>query len=194
MWRWLRLYWLVVLVSPFLVACGGDGGRPSPTGASVTQYMVITIDVEALPARQSEDHVQRLIHGNFPHSGRAGNVDMMDIADRHNVRLTFFLDVLEEVNYSKQIEAVAILISECGHDLQLHTHVEIMPDVFFARLGFERKDTSSFIETEASALLDETKRMAILSQEYSNVSMGKSDRRDSCFIYRTALVDPRSIR
>ncbi len=155
--RWTRLIYLVFPLLAFVAGCGG--GSEQPSVASVPQYLVITIDVEALPLRQSQEHVERLIYGNFPGQGRAGIVDMMDIADRHNVKLTFFLDVLEEVIYPKQIEAVARLIVARGHDLQLHTHAEIMPDEFFKKLGFPRKISNELNQAEAAALFAEVKHI-----------------------------------
>lgn len=159
--RCKRVFWLVTAPLLTLVAgCGGGGGADgelpsSPAPSSDVQYLVITIDVEALPARQSQDHVDRLIYGNFPGRGRAGIVEMMDIADRHEVKLSFFLDVLEEVIYPTQIEAVAKLIVARGHDLQLHTHLEPMPAAFFAKAGFPRKPSNELNEAEADALFRE---------------------------------------
>lgn len=138
---------------------GGGGGQPAAPAAQGLQYLVVTIDVEALPGRQSEDHVERLIYGNFPGRGRAGIVEMMDIADRHQVKLTFFLDVLEEVLYPTQIEAAAELIVRRGHDLQLHTHPEQMPRAFFAKLGFPRKASNELSEAEADALFREVRNI-----------------------------------
>jgi len=156
--RWTRHVFFAFPLLAFVAACGG--GSDQPTAASVVpQYLVITIDVEAQPARQSQDHVERLIYGNFPGQGHAGIVDMMDIADRHNVKLTFFLDVLEEVLYPKQIEAVARLIVARGHDLQLHTHPENMPDAFFKKLGFPRTISNELNQAEAAALFAEVKHI-----------------------------------
>ena len=155
-----RLLWLVVALLTLVAGCGGaDGEQPSPAVARPVQYLVVTIDVEALPLRQSQDHVDRLIYGNFPGQGRAGIVEMMDIADRYGVKLTFFLDVLEEVVYPKQIEAAAKLIVARGHDLQLHTHPEIMPAAFFAKMGFARKASNDLNEAEADALFREVKNI-----------------------------------
>ncbi|HMN74567.1 MAG TPA: hypothetical protein PKC97_00755 [Burkholderiaceae bacterium] len=157
--RNLRLLGLVLFVLTFANACGGGGDQIAPTDPSTTQYLVITIDVEAQPTRQDKDHVQRLIYGNFPGLGRAGIVDMMDIADRHRVKLTFFLDVLEEIIYPSEIEAVAHLIVDRGHDLQLHTHPDIMPDDWWRKIGVLRKDPNKFTKADADALFTEAKRI-----------------------------------
>ena len=156
----VRVICVVFLLLTVVAGCGGGGGdQPSTPVAQPVQYLVVTIDVEAQPARQSQHHVDRLIYGNFPGQGRAGIVEMMDIADRYRVKLTFFLDVLEEVVYPTQIEAVAKLIVARGHDLQLHTHPENMPDAFFAKLGFPRKISNEFSESEADALFREVKNI-----------------------------------
>lgn len=56
--------------------------------------VAITIDVDAQPARTPENQVDHLIWGRV--NGReAGLGKMMDIADRHNVKLTCFVDILE---------------------------------------------------------------------------------------------------
>lgn len=139
-----------------LAGSGGSPlGQPVSWGFDVVQYLVITIDTEALPHRQSQDHVQRLIYGNFPGQGRAGIVEMMDAADRHHVKLTFFLDLLEEWLYPGEIEAVAKLIVQRGHDLQPHCHVSDMPDAFYTRSGLPRTDTSTYTEAQGLLLLDE---------------------------------------
>jgi hypothetical protein len=158
--RGVRMIWLVFPLLTLVAGCGGaDGDQPSPPVTQDVQYLVVTIDVEAQPSRQSQHHVDRLIYGNFPGQGRAGIVEMMDIADRYSVKLTFFLDVLEEVLYPTQIEAVAKLIVARGHDLQLHTHPENMPDAFFAKLGFPRKISNELSEPEADALFREVKNI-----------------------------------
>lgn len=154
MTRFLRASGLLFSIWMLIAGCGA-GDQSSPPAAGAVQYLVITIDVEALPARASQDHVQRLIYGSFPGRGRAGIVEMMDIADRRGVKLTFFLYVLEEVIYPKEIEPVAKLIVARGHDLQLHTHPDAMPDAFFTKLGFARKSSNELNESEAAALFAE---------------------------------------
>ena len=91
------------------------------------KYLIITIDTEAQSPRQSHDHVQRLIYGNFS-DGRAGILEMMDEADQAGVQLTFFVDVLEDTLYPGEIREVLRTIHARGHDIQLHQHAYLIPD------------------------------------------------------------------
>jgi len=52
---------------------------------------MIPVDVEAQPRRAPEAPLERLIWGRLP-EGQAGIAEMMDIAERHGVALTMFLD------------------------------------------------------------------------------------------------------
>lgn len=140
-----------------LTGCGGGTGDTSDVRQ--TQYLVITVDTEAQPARQSHDHVKRLMYGDFDREGRAGIIDMMDIADKYGIQLTFFLDVIEEILYPKKIETVAKLIVARNHDLQLHFHLDEMSDSFFTESGVAKKPSNRFNEAEATALLNEVTRI-----------------------------------
>ena len=91
------------------------------------KYLIITIDTEAQSSRQSHDHVQRLIYGNFS-EGRAGIIEMMDEAEDVGVQLTFFVDVLEDTLYPGEIREVLRTIHARGHDIQLHQHAYLIPD------------------------------------------------------------------
>ncbi len=98
---------------------------------------MITVDVEAFPRRAEKDHVERLIWGRYP-DGCGGIGEMMDIADKHNVKLVMFLDFVEEFLYGEAIVEVARAIHARGHDLQLHSHPEIFPDSFWEERGLPR--------------------------------------------------------
>jgi len=102
--------------------CLGDNNPPDEG----KKYLIITIDAEAQTPRQSTDHVQRLIYGNFS-DGRAGIIEMMDEADKVNVKLTFFVDVLEDTLYPGEIREVLHTIHDRGHDIQLHQHPWLIP-------------------------------------------------------------------
>lgn len=122
-------------------------------------YLVITVDVEALPGRAPSDHVRRLIYGDFGAAHREGIEEMMDAADRVGVKITFFLDVLEESLYPGEISEVAKRIVARGHDVQLHTHPDKPPPSFWSELGITAKPSASFSRADASALFAYTQRL-----------------------------------
>ena len=99
---------------------------------------MITIDVEAQPGRADRDHVDRLIWGKYP-EGRAGIGEMMDIADKHGVKLTMFLDYCEEHLYGDTLLDVGREIHRRGHDLQLHAHLDFLSSGFWANRGIARE-------------------------------------------------------
>ncbi|HKG27365.1 MAG TPA: methyltransferase domain-containing protein, partial [Thermomicrobiales bacterium] len=104
--------------------------------------LMITVDVEARPARSRTDPLDRLIWGRFP-EGEFGIGRMMSVAERHGVELTMFLDYAEEYLYGDALLDVGREIHRRGHDLQLHLHPEFMPANFFAALGLDRPDNLS---------------------------------------------------
>lgn len=86
---------------------------------------ILTVDVEALPMRAADNHVDRLVYGRCG-SGEWGIGKIMDIADSHNTGMTFFLDFAEvELYGDKIIEAGKYIISR-GHDLQIHCHYKYL--------------------------------------------------------------------
>lgn len=92
--------------------------------------VALTVDVEAHTIRAAGDHVERLIWGR--QGGReAGIGAMMDIADRHGVPMTFFLDYPEAELYGESLLDVGREIHRRGHDLEPHCHAEyLMKRVF----------------------------------------------------------------
>ena len=92
--------------------------------------VALTVDVEAHPIRAAEDHVNRLIWGR--QNGReAGIQTMMDIADRHGVPMTFFLDYPEAELYGEDLLDVGREIHRRGHDLEPHCHAEYLMKPLF---------------------------------------------------------------
>lgn len=96
--------------------------------------LIITIDVEAGPHLQSADHVDRLIWGKFGEH-RLGIGRMMEIAERFGQKLTFFLDYCETLRWPGEFERISRVISERGHDIQLHAHTQFLTDVFWKERG-----------------------------------------------------------
>lgn len=92
--------------------------------------IALTVDVEAHPIRAAEDHVNRLIWGR--QNGReAGIRTMMDIADRHGVPMTFFLDYPEYELYGEAMLDAGREIHRRGHDLEPHCHAEYVVKKIF---------------------------------------------------------------
>lgn len=106
---------------------------------------IITIDVEALRHRAKTDHVKRLIWGDWSDlgSGRAGIIEMMDIADSHGVGLSFYLDVAEEDLHGSAIGKVGKYILERGHDLQMHLHPNYITERTWSEIGFSTPNSTA---------------------------------------------------
>jgi len=115
---------------------------------------MVTVDVEAQPRRADCDHVDRLIWGKYP-EGRAGIGEMMDIADKHGVKLTMFLDYCEEHLYGDSLLDVGREIHRRGHDLQLHAHLDFLSSSFWANRGIAREVSLNKVDAaQSSALFD----------------------------------------
>lgn len=86
---------------------------------------ILTVDVEALAIRAPFQHVDRLIYGNI-NGEKWGIGKMMDIADKYDVRMTFFLDFSEVELYGEKIIEAGKYVALRGHDLQVHCHYDIL--------------------------------------------------------------------
>jgi ubiquinone/menaquinone biosynthesis C-methylase UbiE len=111
---------------------------------------MITVDVEAQPARAERDPLERLIWGRYPGEEEAGIGRMMEIADKHGVKLTMFLDYCEEGIYGEGILDVAREIERRGHDLQLHAHLDFMPRSFWANNGLAPEFNLNLVTSDQS--------------------------------------------
>lgn len=120
------------------------------------QNFLVTVDVEALPARAEKDHIDRLIWGSFPGTKAAGLREMMSEAERHSLRLTCFFDYCEFDLYGDRLLEVAREIAARGHDLQLHAHPELMHTETWKRLGMQKPAVplNDFSEDQADRLFD----------------------------------------
>ncbi len=116
--------------------------------------LMITVDVEAQPARAEGDHVARLIWGEHP-AGRAGIGEMMDVAERHGVALTMFLDYCEEPLYGESLLDAGRQIHRRGHDLQLHAHLDFLADDFWRSRGIKPERSLNEVDSlQAAAVFD----------------------------------------
>ena len=89
---------------------------------------MLTVDVEALRRRAESDHVNTLIYG------RVGGMEygigrMMDIADKHHIKMTFFVDFAECEVYGDEIIEVGKYVISRGHDLQVHCHYNFLEKI-----------------------------------------------------------------
>jgi Methyltransferase domain len=116
--------------------------------------LIITVDVEALPNRQASAHVDRLIWGRF-NQAEWGINQMMDIAQRYDKRLTFFLDYCEVFLYPGVFEQVSKAITGRSHDAQLHAHPELLPPRFWSERGMPpaRQSLTSYSREHALGLM-----------------------------------------
>lgn len=88
-------------------------------------YAMISVDVEALPGRAKEDHVNRLIYGTFD-GGRYGISRLCEILEERDIRATFFVDFACCCLHGDEgIFEAARLLRDRGHDVQLHMHSEV---------------------------------------------------------------------
>ena len=122
-------------------------------------YLVISIDVEALPERAPSNHVERLIYGDFGEAHREGIEEMMDAADHAGVQISFFLDVLEVSRFPQQIAEVAKRIVARGHDVELHAHPDNVPAEFWSELGIPPARLVAFTRSDAAALFGYAHRL-----------------------------------
>lgn len=123
--------------------------------------LMITVDVEAQPARAERDHVNRLIWGRFP-EGTAGIGEMMDIASRYSAPMTMFLDWAETDLYGDDIGEVGRQILGRGHDLQLHVHTDFFSEAFWnSNQIAPQTDLNLLTTSQAEAIVAELVRRQV---------------------------------
>lgn len=102
------------------------------------RYALITVDVEAQPGRASDDHVNRLVWGEHQ-GGTAGVREMCSAADEVSAKLVFFVDACGVYLHGRPFSDAVRWMVDSGHDVQLHTHSEFLPDAFWHEHGFEAR-------------------------------------------------------
>lgn len=89
---------------------------------------MLTVDVEAMPNRVASNHVKTLIYGKT--GGKEYGIGrMMDIADKHNIKMSFFVDFAECELYGNEILEVGRYVISRGHDLQVHCHYNLLEKI-----------------------------------------------------------------
>lgn len=99
------------------------------------RYALVSVDTEALPKRAPSDHLNRLIWGKHE-NGRAGVREMCAVADEFCCKLVFFVDACGAYFYGEAFNEVVRWLDAAGHDVQLHTHSEYLPEEFWKTHGF----------------------------------------------------------
>ena len=99
------------------------------------RYALITVDAEAQPKRAPGDHVKRLIWGEHE-NGTAGIREMCAVADDVSSKLIYFVDSCGVYLHGTPFAEAVRWLVHAGHDVQLHTHSEFLPNSFWAEHGF----------------------------------------------------------
>lgn len=109
--------------------------------------IMLTVNVEALPAQAADHHVDTLIYGRLD-GGEWGIKSMMDTAERYGVKMTFFVDFAEVELYGEQIIEVGKYIVSRGHDLQIYCHFELLREQIHRHFHDVDDDCSKWCEDE----------------------------------------------
>jgi hypothetical protein len=105
---------------------------------SKDRYALLTVDTEAQPKRAAQDHVARLIWGQHE-QGTAGIREMCAAADEVGSKLVFFVDACGVYFHGETFAEATRWLVQAGHDVQLHTHSEFLPDSFWDEHGFAHR-------------------------------------------------------
>lgn len=100
------------------------------------KYLLLTVDVEALPKRATDEHVKKLMWGEHS-GGRAGVQEISNIGREFNVSHVFFVDYCGAFDRRNEIDEVVRWLVSAGEDVQLHTHSEYLPESFWKATGFK---------------------------------------------------------
>lgn len=88
--------------------------------AAASTKVMVTVDVESY--ERGNGNPDKQIWGKQP-DGEHGIRRIMDLLQKHRLKGVFYLNVYEAAKFGEpQIAAVARVINERGHDLELHTH------------------------------------------------------------------------
>jgi SAM-dependent methyltransferase len=84
----------------------------------------ISFDVEALPGRAREDHINRLIWGRIG-GAEFGIRKISNILNQHKIKGNFLIDLATSVLYGDKVVAeIGHFLLEQGHELHAHLHSE----------------------------------------------------------------------
>lgn len=100
------------------------------------KYLLLTVDVEALPKRAADNHVTNLMWGEHS-NGRAGVREISDIGREFGSSHIFFVDYCAAFDRRSEIDELVKWLVSAGEDVQLHTHSEYLPEEFWPQHGFK---------------------------------------------------------
>lgn len=92
--------------------------------------LIITVDTEALPARASDKHVEKLIWGKHP-KGTAGIREICEVVEKHGGKIISFLDVAGSFCDLTAFREVNSFLTRRCHDVEWHYHPEILGKEFW---------------------------------------------------------------
>ena len=100
-----------------------------------SRYAMLTVDVEALPKRAIDSHVDKLIWGRHS-KGTAGIEQLHSIGLEYNAPHIYFVDLCGAYDSLSELKNVVAWLHAAGGDVQLHSHPEVLPEVFWNHHGF----------------------------------------------------------
>lgn len=103
---------------------------------TINRYALVSVDTEALPKRAPSDHLNRLIWGRHER-GTAGIRELCSVAEDFCCKLVFFVDACGDHFYGESFRDMVRWLDAAGHDVQLHTHSEYLPETFWTENGFK---------------------------------------------------------
>jgi len=152
-----------IITSPFPHSCRYLRGRikchsiadDSPSSKYAKPKLVITIDTEALNHRAANHHLDKLLVGDFGNAESYGILRMMEIAEKHGVALSFFVDLCGYENYGQRLIDLGRQIYHRGHDVQLHAHPLEIDQVLWKKIGVRHQvDLATIDEVDALRVLE----------------------------------------
>lgn len=98
------------------------------------RYALLTVDTEALTGRAMSSYVDRLVWGRHA-AGTAGIREICELGTEFNAPHVFFADMCGCYAELEHMKKAIRWLSTHGHDVQLHTHPEALPKVFWDQQG-----------------------------------------------------------
>ena len=96
----------------------------------MANYLMLTVDTEALPNRAIDNHVDRQMLG-IHENGTAGVKDMASITSEFGGSMVFFIDICGALNEKNKVLEIARWLEQHGQDVELHLHPEYLPKEYW---------------------------------------------------------------